>query len=83
MFKKFKPYLCWGSAVRQTAIEKENEKRQENTSNLYNVEVENVKVDETYLPSDEVCLIIYANSYLICPNIIHERSMCLEKIRSY
>ena len=35
MFKKFKPYLCWGSAIRQTAIEKENEKRQENASNLY------------------------------------------------
>ena len=55
MFKKFKPFLCWGSAIRQTAIEKENEKSQENTNSLYNVEVQNIKIDETYLPSDEVC----------------------------
>ena len=55
MFKKFKPFLCWGSAIRQTAIEKENGKSQENTNSLYNVEVQNINIDETYLPSDEVC----------------------------
>ena len=53
MFKKFKPYLCWGSVAQQKAIDKE--KRQDHDNGYVGVEVENITVDETYLPTIKVC----------------------------
>ena len=52
MFKKFKPYLCWGSVAQQKAIDKE--KRQDHDNGYVGVEVENITVDETYLPTTKV-----------------------------
>ena len=54
MFKKVKPYLCWGSIPQQTAIEKQNEKLPENHSSFRHIEVENITVDESYLPTTKV-----------------------------
>ena len=52
MFKKFKPYLCWGSVAQQKAIDKE--KRQDHDNSYVGFEVENITVDETYLPTTKV-----------------------------
>ena len=54
MFKKFKPYLCWGSVAQQKAIDKEKRQDHDNNYSYVGVEIENITVDETYLPTTKV-----------------------------
>ena len=53
MFKKLRPFLCWGPVAQQKAIDKENEANQELEVNN-DKEFECLNSDEQYTPNTKV-----------------------------
>ena len=53
MFKKLRPFLCWGPVAQQKAIDKENEANQELEVNS-DKEFECLNSDEQYTPNTKV-----------------------------
>ena len=53
MFKKLRPFLCWGPVAQQKAIDKENEANQELEINN-DKEFECLNSDEQYTPNTKV-----------------------------
>ena len=63
MFKKLRPFLCWGPVAQQKAIDKENEANQELEVNS-DKEFECLNSDEQYTPNTKVFLNINIFLYL-------------------